>query len=221
MSPTRKLGSGMLQWSSISGSAPRPIVVSYFTDTFYLREAFELARTCQAFGVDFQIEEVPDLGDWMKNTNFKPSYIRSRAVEHPDRSLLWIDADGRIRAPLKLFDEACDPEVVIGYRTFPRSPASGTVILPPHLHRVHFLDVWIEECRNHPDLTDQVCMGRAVSRTGVKRLELPAEYCVIFDIAPNNEKLARPTPDRPGVVIEHMQASRWTRRTPLPKEIYS
>lgn len=179
-----------------------PVVVSFYTDDFYKREAFELVRTCQAFGLDYDVRQVSHQGSWAANTNVKPFFLRDMAACYPARNLLWLDADARVRQLPVLFDGL--PLPVAFHRWLGKHPASGTVFLGPGCGAL--LTAWIEEVQLHPARTDQVCLGDAVAATGTHEGALPESYCYIYDFHSDE-----PDPDAI-VVIEHMQASRWTKK---------
>ena len=202
-----------MTWTSDEPGNPLPLVVSFFTRGFYEREAFDLARSCQLLGVPFRIECVSDLGGWESNTNHKPTHLKRLHAELPGRAMVWIDADARFRRVPTLLMAPIPGGAVVGYRTIRGRPASGTVLLPVHKRRGELLEKWEEVVRNHPNATDQVCLGWAVSALMLPHVELPAEYCWIYDFTRANRRKPDPSPtDGEEPVIEHMQASRWARK---------
>lgn len=188
-------------WKSVGGPhRTLPVVVSYYTDPFYQKEAFELLRSCQLHQLDYRIEHIPPQGGgtWLENTNYKPTFLLAQARLFPDRTLLWLDADARVRRFPSLLDGLPGP---IAFHTWEgKTPASGTVYLAGP-DRMGVLSDWVKEVDRDPWATDQVCMARAA---GANHTELPVDYCFIFDDARGVF-----TQDLP--VIEHMQASRWTK----------
>src|SRR5271169_2287732 len=85
------------------GSKDYPLVVSFFTDELYRRECWGLARSCQALGLSYEIEDANNLGTWVANTNYKPVCLLAASKRHPDRDLLWLDADARVLRMPELF----------------------------------------------------------------------------------------------------------------------
>lgn len=196
-----------MKWES-KGHLPRgyPKVVSYHTSAFYARDAFQLARTCLLHGLAYSIESVSDLGSWAKNTSHKPTFLRRKHDEDPDRNLLWVDADARIWCRP---DQLSCIEATIGYHRWKgREALSGTVYLGNHDGMLGaLLDAWIAECAKFPHATDQVCMERAVAKVpGATFRELPVELCSIFD---GVGQLRAPEENHP--TIEHFQSSRFTK----------
>lgn len=201
----------MLKWQSLGGPNPKvPLVVSYFTDKFYLREAFDLARSCQQFQLDYDIREVP-AKTWTEATNYKPWHLSDMAREYPDRALVWVDADARIRSFPSLLAQIIPSSTTIAYRTINNRPASGTVYLGTTPFRATVLSLWVQEVEEHPNLTDQVCMGRAVARSGFGHMKLPPYYCWIYDYDLTDNTDSQPDPEKHSPVIEHLQASRLTK----------
>lgn len=200
-------------WSRLGVSKPEmPVLISYYTNAFYGREAFELARTCQSFPLDYHISRVLwDKGGWVEGTNYKPTHLLKMSKRFPDRAICWVDADARVRRYPDLLGRIGAP---IAYHTWPGlhgsrpGALSGTVLLGTGPQRDALLQEWMEEVRKNPNVTDQVCMERAVVKLGTRHKELPVEYVWIFDLA---GETPNPTPN-PEIVIEHMQASRWARR---------
>lgn len=186
-----------------------PLIVSYFTDLFYMRDAFELARSCQSHFLDFVIEQVPDLGSWEANTNYKPTFILDCHKRFPLRDLLWIDADGRFRRYPTLLLEI---EENIAYHIWKgRKVASGTVYLPISNLRGDILRTWEQKVREHPHASDQVCLGLTVNAMHLTSFDLPVEYCWIYDEDPYTGEHGPTLNGCP--VIEHLQASRLTKNT--------
>src|SRR5580693_2565561 len=119
----------MLQrWHKVFGAHPEyPMVVSFYTDAFYLREAFELARSCEALQLDYDINQVRPEGSWARNTNLKPSFLQQMSLRYPDRAIVWLDADARVRALPTDFPRIISP---VAYHVFKgREVLSGTVLL--------------------------------------------------------------------------------------------
>lgn len=195
------------EWVRVDKALTTPVFVSYFTDLFYLREAFELQRSLELHGLEHCIQQVPDLKSWGRNTNHKPQFLLQMHHRFPKRPLVWLDADARVRRFPALFAAFATSSVQLAYHTWKRGdkPCSGTVFLGPGEWRSPYLQNWIKECTEHPTLTDQVCMARAYPYPPVN---LPEEYCWIYDLSlPDTIKVATPQHFMP--VIEHMQASRW------------
>ncbi len=189
-----------------------PLVVSYFTDAFYQRDAFELARSCQRFALDMAIEQVRDLGSWEKNTSFKPRFLLEKHEQYPDRNLLWLDADARVRKTPFLLRKLSFDLSYYHIESPHRQALSGTVFLGNGDMRAPFLREWILKTELNPDKNDQACMelARKEMPEEFRFIELPAEYCWIFDF--NGTELVDKLTTKSDPVIEHMQSSRWAKQ---------
>lgn len=187
-----------MTWSG-GGNIHYPTVVSFHTGGFYERDAFELVRSCQLFHVPYHVEAVKDLGTWTKNTKYKPQHLLNVESQFPG-AILWLDADARVRsAPHLLWNLTSR---VAYCKLDGRRANSGTVYLHPEGRR-DFLLRWHEKSSTVGD-SDQESLGMIAPDAGT----LPSEYCWIYDFKDGKKDV--PDPDaRP--VIEHMQASRWTK----------
>jgi len=198
----------MIRWTRTGGREGMPVVVSFYTGGLYARDAYELARSCDAHGLDYDIRQVPDLRDWRRNTSFKPTFLREVAAEYPRRALLWLDADARVRKDPCLFDGF---RADLAYHALGGHHAlSGTVFLGAGPRRDEFLARWQAECAVAAYVLDQEAMEKAAKALGIQNAGLPVEYTWIWDF--DGGERAKPVEaiiDRP--VIEHMQASRWAR----------
>lgn len=177
-----------------------PVFISYWTTgTKYKEEAEKLAESCQSAGVDYDVREVPNLGTWQKNTQFKPVFIKQMMGEYNGRPVVWVDADARIvEFPELLY--TMDADVAVHYRNG-NELLSGTVFLSGSLKSKQLLDKWIEITKASPTVWDQKTFQDAVEiqlRSGLKLNRLPPSYCQIFDLMA----------DEGEPVIIHTQASR-------------
>ena len=209
-----------MTWHHTSpAGASLPLVVSYYTSDLYKREAYQLAASCFDHGLDYLIECVEDQAPpsataharWLANTNHKPFHLAAVSARYPERALLWLDADARVRMqPHSLEGLKAVVAYVTRIRPLPQQPNSGTVYLGSGPRRDDLLKAWCAEVTADRTATDQVCLGRAVARCGLQHYELPREYCAIYDLDVDGNHLSM-DPTRPAV-IQHMQASRITRR---------
>jgi len=73
-----------------------PQLISFFTgDSYYSNKALELKNRCSSLGIDIEISEVKNLGEYWKNTLYKPIFIYDKLLEKK-RDLIWIDVDTEI-----------------------------------------------------------------------------------------------------------------------------
>lgn len=180
-----------------------PLYVSYYTiDEIYEGEACGLRHSLESFGLDHDIEAIPDHGGWWRNTSYKPTFLKRKRLEYPGRPLVWLDADARVLRRPYMFDGCARMgiDVALHYnRQDPMKTLSGTVFIGATHGGNAILDKWSRICQSHPEWLDQGCLRLAIEAVKPSILRLPIEYCFIFDndIKPDGEP-----------VILHRQASR-------------
>lgn len=184
-----------------------PIYVSYYTNNGYQEEVKKLRDDIWQFSLRNDVNLLNDSGDWNKNCHQKPVFLKSMLKKYPRNSIVWLDADARIRRYPVLFNKLkCD--LGIHYRKKKRHNIeveellSGTIYLANNHRTDQLMDLWIEENRNHPLEWDQRNLARAIKRWNGKVEKIPSSYCQIFDSMAHEGK----------PVIEHFQASRKLRR---------
>ncbi|MBE3095120.1 MAG: hypothetical protein IMZ52_08825, partial [Actinobacteria bacterium] len=91
------------------------IVCGYHTGGPYKVHAQKLIDSLNALGIPFDITEVPQQGDWYKNTQYKPTFLKMMLEKHgPNTNIVYVDVDAIFcRAP-DFFDKLDrNPEVNI------------------------------------------------------------------------------------------------------------
>ncbi len=197
------------------------VVVSFFTKGFYMREAFELMRTCQLLRVSFYMEQVDETGDWMKNDNYKPVFLARMSNQFSTKPIVWLDADSRIRQyPTKF--EGLGP--VVAYHHFKERPCAAVIYLGAGHRRTLFLNEWASLLAKDPlgvklpmtladvGAPEQYYFEEAVIQQGVAWEELPATYCWLWPFALDHQTSLNNTPVMDIPVIEQMQANRIGKR---------
>jgi len=176
-----------------------PIFVSFWTPA-YADEVAGLIESLRAFNLPHDVRPLPSRGTWEQNCGMKAAFLREMRAEHPGRSLVWLDADARVRQPPVLFEtlDLLDAfDVAVHYRNGSEL-LSGTLFFNDTEAANELLRLWVTECQFFPHVWDQVCLSVAASRVaGLKTYLLPPQYCCVFD----DPKMGPP-------VIEHRQASR-------------
>ena len=75
----------------------KPLLISYYTgDGYYKKCSDDLKDMCDSLSIDIEIEKVKDLGNYWKNTLYKPVYILEK-IKEKKRDIIWIDVDTRIK----------------------------------------------------------------------------------------------------------------------------
>lgn len=179
------------------------IIVSMYTaGTDYEKEVQGLRESAYKFGVPIEIYEVPNLGDWAKNTHQKVDVI-SDALRKYKGPVVWTDADSVFEQFPKLFNELdCD---VAAHKIEAWSEIlSGTVYFAYNETVLGFLDAWrdMNESGEEPDAPNMQFLLE--SREDIIFDRLPKEYVKIFD---------NPHQQCSDPVIVHNQASRRLKST--------
>jgi hypothetical protein len=182
----------------------RPIIIGYYTEgTSYAGLAQGLRQSAHRMGLEHDIRGLPSAGDWLANVNQKAGFVRDMMNEHPDRALVYVDVDARIVRYPALFEaiEGADFAAhTLAHRDGWRELLSGTLWFAPTACAHELVDLWCAECDAHRDRFDQLNLQAAVDRWDGDRVDLPPEYCRIFD---NKFQGGEESP-----VIVHHQASR-------------
>lgn len=183
------------------------IVVGYYTvDTLYQDKAQVLKESLARFNVPHDIIGVKNLGDWYKNTCYKPTFLKEMLCKHYPLPIIYVDVDAEFMAYPDLFDTF---EGDIGVYVFDRSEyrksahgfevLSGTIFLRNNDKVFDIVEKWEIECKANPRVWDQKSLEKVLD--GHYSL-LPGEYCKIFD---RMSFIIEP-------IIVHYQASREVRK---------
>lgn len=194
--------------------------ISYYTD-LYAWDAEQLLKSLARNGItDFSVERRPQLGSWERNTQYKAPFILEKLLE--GKSVVWTDADSRIRQTPTLFSEL-DCDVAFFYLTKQQVPdfklpensnlspelierdgylQSGTMLFNYTPNAIALLTKWISlNDQDHVQWDQWTLQAACEQIPGLKIAKLPPEYVWIDGIS-----LDIFGPRKP--VIEHLQASR-------------
>ena len=189
-----------------------PLVVSFYTEnTPYQLEALSLIASCNALGIEAEIEGVPSEGSWDRNCAIKPFFIRKKLLERK-RPIFWVDADAVFK---KVPDFSSMTHSDLSFRQMKRFSYdkrlkyfTGSLFLNYTPSGLEFADKWCEYCQQKIDgredlqFLDQISLVDLIERgEQVKLFSLPIAYAKIFDL---DAQEIDPTE----IVIEHYQASR-------------
>lgn len=183
------------------------IVVSYYTvETIYAEIKDRLEKSLVKFNIPYHIESVRNLGTWIKNVNYKPTFILNMMKKYPDRDIVYVDADAEFMSYPKLFDDyqanfAVHEFIRTGYTHNPKGKEvlSGTIFIKNSEQNSLIIHNWQKECKLKPQVCDQKSLEKILNGRFDR---LPLEYCKIFD---------RHSAICPNPVIVHWQASRIVR----------
>ncbi|MBM3210590.1 hypothetical protein FJZ33_00100 [Candidatus Poribacteria bacterium] len=191
----------------------RPILVSFFTKgTGYELEIKRLERSAIKFGFEYDFYPQENLGSWRANIHDRIRILKHFLNKHPDRDILYIDADGEVQQYPELFDNF---EGDFGIVKIDRSKywdnwkewhhereeyLGGTMYLKNNRNIRNLLDLWDKLDAPMETKLSQHTLINAIRKMGDKlniRL-LPLTYCQIFDTMV----------DEGEPIVEHFQASR-------------
>jgi len=180
----------------------RPVIVSYYTKkTGYETQVKELKITLKRFNLENDVMGIPDRGSWHKNTFYKPLFIQRMMRKHSGHSIVYVDADAKIRMNPVLFNNLkCDFACHFHYPK--KELLSGTLYFGNTKGARYLVSKWIEEDKRHPKTHMPQKNLRAVfdrEKNSIRWKALPVEYCMIYDS--NSRYEINP-------IIEHFQLSR-------------
>lgn len=149
----------MQQDGARPGPKGHPLIVSYYTPgTAYETHAMELAEDARRLGLAARIEPRAQRGSWVENCAQKASFIQEMHQQE-QRPLLWLDADSRLRRPLRILEgSAADLGVARreGWEFY-----SGQVYFGAGPTTSRLIDIWCDYCVRFPQVWDQVSLGYA------------------------------------------------------------
>jgi glycosyltransferase involved in cell wall biosynthesis len=174
------------------------IYVSMFTEnTPYEEEVKILKSSLDKFGLPYEIVKLRNQGSWEKNTQMKPSVLKS-VMDKYNKDVVWIDADAEILENPELFYKLnCD--MSFHHLKEWDEKMTGTMYFKNNLISREVINKWINvnETNNLPDAQNfQKVMEE---QRGLKIVDLPVEYINVQDI----QFLQCSDP-----IITHHQASR-------------
>jgi len=182
------------------------MVIGYFTkNTFYEDYAQNLVKSLKKYDILYYIEGIKSLGDWYKNVNYKPTFIKRMMNKFPEYNIIYVDCDAEFLDYPKLFEEISDN---IAVHLFDKSHfhkslkgfevLSGTIFLRNTNETYKLVEKWEEQCRKHPRQWDQKSLEQILNGNFY---DLPEAYCKIYNTCP----IMNP-------IIVHYQASRKVRK---------
>jgi len=180
----------------------RPIVVSFYTKgTGYEEQVKQLKITLKRFNLENDVAGIEDRGSWHKNTYYKAQFIQRMMKKHPDRSILYVDADAKMRMNPVLFNDL-DCDFACYFHSPRKELLSGTLYFNNTKGARFLVKKWIEEDKLYPKTHMPQKNLRAVfekHKNKIKWKALPVEYCMIYD----SRSRYNVNP-----IIEHFQLSR-------------
>jgi len=184
------------------------LVAAFYTKaTQYENHARNLIESLKEFKLPYEITPIDNLGDWYKNMQFKPTFLKQMLEKYHPHSIVYVDVDAVFYRYPALFDQLDRmPNLSVGVhildhskyrrRNHPPELLSGTIFLKNNQKTSIIINEWIEECKKDSRLWDQRALASVLREKDF--YVLPEEYCTIFDYM---SSVKYP-------VIKHFQASR-------------
>ena len=131
------------------------LIVSYYTQGAYAKEADRLRKSLDRLDLTYRLEEVAPFADWSEAVRYKPLFLaRMRAIYSEVFDLLFVDADAVVwQNPWPELAEQISLNGIpdIGVHFLNTHPQSGTIFLPAKGRRTtELLHKWIAKDAEHP-----------------------------------------------------------------------
>lgn len=188
------------------------IIVAYFTrGSIYEDHVKNLVQSLKVFNLPYEVVPITNRGNWYKNMQYKPTFLRQMLEKYSPYSIVYVDADAVFYRYPDFFNELerdlTDVDIAVhvldhskrGRKKCAPELLSGTIFVRNSKNSSIILREWVNECRRDPNLWDQRALATVLQRHPF--YELPEEYCAIFDYMR----------DVKNPVIKHFQASREVR----------
>ncbi len=181
------------------------LAINFATEGPYQAEQDRLRASCEKFGITLHAEVISSVGDWRSNCAYKARFCQYMMQCHPDKTLLWLDADAEIVAPIEPMELTALPcDIAVRFRRWgkpnPRDELmSGTIVIQPSDKAFAVITRWVNLQANSRDW-DQRVLDEARKQVDCRVWSLDPRYCAIFD-----EGMADP-------IVVHHQASRRLKR---------
>lgn len=178
----------------------KPKIISFYT-VQYRDCARALEKTINNFKWDYYFEEKESLDAWEKNCSLKAQFCLD-CMNKFKEPLIWIDADGLLLKSLNLFQSVgCDVALyrwpfLESYYRKGKYPWRNflvntgwqfrtTVLYFNYNKRVlNFLENWTSECKQKPDVWDQVSYQRVWYESSLKTYWLSEDYAILRPCKP-------------------------------------
>jgi hypothetical protein len=181
------------------------VVIAYYTkDTPYEQELDGFVARCEAGRLKHHIYGLKSQGSWALNCGMKPSVIARAMEEWPDRNILYVDIDARIKNTGRVWAQFSDMDSDFAAHWLNGNELlSGTLFFKNDERTRQLVNHWIAAQAEAPEVKDQETLASTLQTYAkllkIKVTRLPANYTRIFD-----------RKEQEGVepYIEHSQASR-------------
>lgn len=151
------------------------IVVSFYTNEKYQKQAEALKESTESFGAKCEITKLPDRGSWWLNCNQKSAFILE-CIDRYNEPVLWQDADTRWIQYPRLFNYI-DADMAAFFYS-PTVPIGGTLWWNGKRAR-RYVETWAKVVANNPTREDDSINFKEalVSVRNSNICHLPPAYC--------------------------------------------
>ena len=197
----------------------RPFVICAFYTPNY-RKVFEqyLKPSLDRLKIENYVKEYSETGSWISNTRLKSLFALECLENFPEKNIVVIDVDAKIKHYPELFN--CIPDFYdIGFHGLNQNDwyhngsgkkelLTGTLYLQNTSFTRIVVNEWVKECECSLD-TDQVILERIVKEFNISPYLLPVSYCYMVSLPDGREPYIKVEDP----IIEHFQHSRLVRRS--------
>ncbi len=177
---------------------PFQICAFYTKETPYESEKEVLLNSLKHWHFEPYIKGIKNQGSWVKNCAMKSTFIRNCMDKFPNKAILYLDVDAKIKQFPKIFNTMTED---IGVHYYLKELLSGTLYLKNNDRTRRLVDYWIEEQACQPEVWDQKILQQVIDEhqddLELDIRNLPQTYTQIFDTMQGDDP-----------VIEHYMANR-------------
>lgn len=166
-----------------------PLFISYYTREPYRAYATKkLIPSIHKFGLECDVEELEPYGDWLRDTHAKPGFILRKMEEHPDRDIIWIDADCELlKFPELLLDIPAECLMACHFSrlnpTERRELINTVIFCRRGIYTKAVVTQWLAENAVHPvERRDQVNLENVVLDVTARTFSMKRDW--IYDLPP-------------------------------------
>ncbi len=162
-------------------SLPYVVCAFHTDDDIYTEEARKLRESLERFKLPFHIKTIQKEGrSWNDICRWKPWFIAEMMVLHPNKDVLYLDADAIVLSHPALFD---DFDGDLGVYLRPPGDLFASTIYIKNSERGRFLlATWMGHVVENPKACDQPMLQKTVSEcwTGGGIVGIPGTYAYKF-----------------------------------------
>jgi hypothetical protein len=204
-------------------------IVSYYTyNTPYeeIAEKYLLASIKKQNIQSYDVRGIYNQGSWLKNTSYKPTFIKSMMQHYPNENILFLDADAEILEDIHHMFSAIPDEYNIachilswakwyGYTNDKTEELLTGTLWLRNCSRIHqILELWIDRCKRDPKAWEQKILEKILKDVREPIYNIDVSYCYINEL-PNHRP---PIQKVDKIHILHHQSSREYKKRIVPDD---